>query len=251
MVLGLYDDLISSVNGIFDKKRRRESIKFLLWFLLGAAVGFVLFAKLITFLLGNDACAVATRYFFLGAVAGGAPLIFRATSLRRISLPAVLYTVLGIAMALLIGLIPEGLFELSGEGAGALIKSIVIQLFGGLVVAIALVLPGISCSQMLCVIGVYEPFTKAVSELDFGKLLTFLPLAVGTVLGIFLTTGILERAMKKAPMQTYLIIFGFVLGSLPELFPGLPAGWDLLFAPLALAAGFLLVYFISGREKAN
>ena len=54
MILGLYDRLIASVNGIFkDKQRRRESLLFLIKFLLGAVVGLFLFAKLITFLLEN------------------------------------------------------------------------------------------------------------------------------------------------------------------------------------------------------
>ena len=45
MILGLYDRLIASVNGIFkDKQRRRESLLFLVKFLLGAVVGLFLFA---------------------------------------------------------------------------------------------------------------------------------------------------------------------------------------------------------------
>lgn len=246
MILGLYDRLISSVNGVFDRKKRRDSIVFLIEFLIGAAVGFFLFARLIDFLLQSSVYSVPTRFFFLGAVAGGAPMIFRSAGVKRFRPAVVLYPILGIAAALLIAAIPKGLLVMSGEGFAAVVRSILIQLLGGLIVAIALVLPGISVSQMLAVLGVYDPLIGAASELDIPTLLTFIPLVIGTVVGIFLTTGILERAMKKYPMASYLIVFGFVLGSLPELFPGVPSGWSILYSALAAALGFLALYFVSG-----
>lgn len=250
MILGVYDRLIGSVNGIFHKERRRESILFLLKFLLGAVAGLFLFSKLITFLLENEACAFPTRFFFLGAVVGGAPMIFRSAGVKRVSVAVFLYPIIGIAAALSISLIPSGLFEIGGEGFLSLLLGILIQLVGGLVIAVALVLPGISVSQMLLVLGIYEPLTEAVSSLDFMALLSFIPLVIGTLAGIFLTTGILERAMGRHPMGTYLLIFGFILGSLPELFPGLPTGWEIPLCILTAAAGFCAIFWISKKEAA-
>ena len=250
MILGVYDRLIGSVNGIFHKERRRESLLFLLKFLLGAVAGLFLFSRLITFLLENEACAFPTRFFFLGAVVGGAPMIFRSAGVKRVSAAVFLYLIIGIAAALLISLIPSGLFEIGGEGFLSVLLGILIQLVGGLVIAVALVLPGISVSQMLLVLGIYEPLTEAVSSLDFMALLSFIPLVIGTLAGIFLTTGILERAMGRHPMGTYLLIFGFILGSLPELFPGLPVGWEIPLCILTAAAGFCAIFWISKKEAA-
>ena len=69
------------------------------------------------------------------------------------------------------------------------------------------------------------------------------------MLGIILTTRILETAMTRHPQGTYLIILGFMLGSVPELFPGLPSGLDWLFCPLMLAAGFVVIWLISRLEE--
>ncbi len=251
MILGVYDRLIGSVNGIFQKQRRRESIFFLLKFLLGALVGLFAFSRLITFLLENEACAFPTRFFFLGAVVGGAPLIFRSAGVRRVSVSVFLYPIIGMAAALLISRIPSGLFEIGGEGVLSVLLGILIQLVGGLVIAVALVLPGISVSQMLLVLGIYEPLTEAVSALDMMALLSFIPLVIGTVAGIFLTTGILERAMKRHPTGTYLLIFGFILGSLPELFPGMPTGWEIPLCLLTAAAGFFAIFWISKKETSE
>ena len=75
-----------------------------------------------------------------------------------------------------------------------------------------------------------------------------MPLAVGLLIGIVLTTKALERAMKRYPQTTYLIIFGFVAGSIVEVFPGVPAGSTLLLCLGLLAAGFCLVRLLSRQE---
>lgn len=249
MILGIYDRLIASVNGIFKKEKCKESFFFLLKFMIGAVVGLFLFAKLITLALTH--ASVPTRYFFLGAVAGGAPMIFRAAKIKKVGIPVFVYPIVGIVCALLISLIPEGIFEIRGTGALAVLAGILIQLLGGIVIAVALVLPGISVSQMLLVLGVYEKLTAAVDALDIATLFSFAPLVIGTVGGILLTTNLIERAMKKAPTATYLIVFGFILGSLPELFPAqMLTGWNLLFAPLLAILGFFAVFAISKKENA-
>jgi putative membrane protein len=249
MILGIYDRLITSVNGIFKKDKFKESLIFLLKFMIGAVIGLFLFAKLITLALTH--ASVPTRYFFLGAVAGGAPMIFRAAKIKKVGIPVFVYPIVGIVCALLISLIPEGIFEIDGSGTLVVIAGILIQLLGGIVIAVALVLPGISVSQMLLVLGVYEKLTAAVDALDIMTLLSFAPLVIGTVGGILLTTNLIERAMKKSPTATYLIVFGFILGSLPELFPAqMLGGWDLLLAPLLAILGFFIVFAISKKENA-
>lgn len=67
--------------------------------------------------------------------------------------------------------------------------------------------------------------------------------------GIILTTKLLERAMEKHPQQTYLLILGFVLGSLPELFPGFPVSvpqWLMCLFSLALGGG--AIWLLSSQE---
>ena len=249
MILGIYDKLVASVNGIFQKGKFKESFLFLIKFMLGAVAGLFMFAKLIT--LALTSFSIPTRYFFLGAVAGCSPMIFREARVKKVSVPVFLYPIIGIVCALLISLIPEGIFEINGTGALAVIASIVIQLLGGIVIAVALVLPGISVSQMLLVLGVYEKLTAAVDALDIITLISFAPLVIGTIGGILLTTNLIERAMKKHPTATYLIVFGFILGSLPELFPAqMPMGWDLLFAPLMAVLGVIAVFTLSKKENA-
>ena len=235
MVLGIYDRLISSVSRVF--KEPKQSIPFLLWFALGGAGGILLFSRGISLLLSSR-WEVPARFFFLGAVGGGIPLIFKEAGIKRFGSGDAVFVGIGILSALLIGLIPEGLFT---PGAGG-VSDILIQALGGVIIAVALVLPGISASQMLYMLGIYESTLKAISSLD---ILALLPLAVGGILGTYLTARILEQLIKKHREDTFLMILGFMLASLPELLPGHLAQENLLFCVMALAAGFIGVYFVT------
>ncbi len=248
MILGIYDRLISSVNGVLKKERRRESMIFLAFFLAGAAAGFVLFAKLIS--LALDHFPLLTGYFFLGTVIGGAPMIIRSANVKKFTPSLILYPLAGLVVALSIALIPEGLLEIRDETVGDLLMSVLIQLVGGIFIAIAIVLPGISFSQVLLVLGLHDPIMEAVGNLDIVAMLGFAPLALGTVAGIFLVTRFIERALSRHPMASYLVISGFILGSLPDLFleVGFPTGWDIPFCFFMAAAGFLAVFYVSHRE---
>ena len=116
---------------------------------------------------------------------------------------------------------PKDLFQNAMEPS---LFSIVMLFVAGLIAAIALVLPGISLSYMLLLLGMYDETMRAISELYMPYLL---PLGIGTIAGILLTTKLLEKAMNRYPQPTYLIILGFMFGSLSELFPGIPTGADL------------------------
>ena len=160
MILGVYDRLISSVSSFF--KNPGKSMSFLVRFVLGAGVGMVLFSRFISFLFTTRA-DVPLRFFFLGAVAGGVPMIYREAGIRKISLGAVAYPVIGILGVVILALLPTVLFAPDGSfGPGA----VLIQLAGGVIIAVGLVLPGISVSQMLYMLGIYEGIIKNISTLN-------------------------------------------------------------------------------------
>ncbi|MBE7042062.1 MAG: DUF368 domain-containing protein [Ruminococcaceae bacterium] len=239
MILGIYDRLISAVNNAI--KFKKESILFLIQFLIGAVVGLVLFSKAVPYLLTQFPFPM--HFFFIGCVAGGIPMIFRAAKVTKFSWKIVVYLLFGILLVTLIAMIPKGLFVSKGGFLG-----ILLQLIGGILIAIALVLPGISVSHMLYMLGLYETVTTAVGNLD---ILSVLPLGIGVVGGILLTAKVMEKAMNRAPQFTYLVVLGFLLGSLPELFPmGISVNLLTIIISLIMAvAGFFFIYLITKKEE--
>lgn len=240
MIMGVYDRLISSISSFF--RNPGKSMVFLLRFVLGAGIGMVLFSRFITFLFTTRA-DVPLRFFFLGAVAGGVPMIYREAGIRKLSLGAVAYPVIGILGVVILALLPPGLFA-PGDSFG--LADVLIQLAGGVIIAVGLVLPGISVSQMLYMLGIYEGIIENISSLN---VLPLIPLGVGVLGGIFITTKVLENLMTRHPQPTYLIILGFMFGSLPELYPGLPSGMDMIYSIAAALLGFAVLFMMAGKES--
>ena len=165
MVLGIYDRLLKHVSEI--TKYPKESLTFLLWFAAGAGSGAFLFSRGISWLLTTRAEGILC-FFFLGAVSGGIPMILKSASVSRIRGREMICILTGILTALLIALIPQGIFAPGTENTP---MHLLFQLAGGFIIAVALVLPGISASQMLYMLGIYESTLKAISSLDILALL--------------------------------------------------------------------------------
>lgn len=278
MILGIYEDLIDAVGSLpgllagclrsggrppaAENRRtaagqsapvmRRLSalLSFLTLFCIGVLTGMALLARGVLTLLERYPMIVS--YFFLGAVAGGIPLICRQAGIKKMTWQTLFWPLAGLFIVYGLAALPEGLFSagLSDRAAatGASLPQFLFQFLGGCILAVALVLPGISVSQMLLMLGLYEPVMAAVSGLRFAALI---PLGLGAILCTLLVTRLLGDALKRRPQPTYLLILGFVLGSLGELYPGLPTGWDLLFAPLAAVAGCQLLSRLSLRAESH
>jgi len=238
IALGVYDDLIAAVSSAIDRKFK--NLLFLLLFAFGGSIGMLVFARPILYL--KETFEFPMMYFFIGAVAGGIPLIFRKAKQEKFTLDSILYPALGVFLLYLVSLIPENLFTADPNGG---VLSYLLLIAAGLTVAVALILPGISVSHMLLLLGIYNITMGAIKGIQFGYLI---PLALGVVLGVVLTTKILEKAMNNHPRPTYLIIFGFVIASVAEVFPGIPTGMEILICPILFLMGFLIIKKLSTLE---
>ncbi len=214
MILNIYDRLISAVSSFL--KYKRESLLFLGLFCLGACAGMIIVARPLLKLL--QLYPQPVMFFFIGAVAGGIPMIYRKARGRGVTWKSFVYPALGFALVMSLAFLPEGLFAADpgdGPAAWALLFT------AGLAGAAALVLPGISISYLLLLLGMYDETMYAIGHLYLPYLL---PLGAGLLLGTLLCARALEKAMDRYPQPTYLIILGFILGSLVQVFPGFPAG---------------------------
>lgn len=232
MLLGIYNELIYSINEITRKKFDR--LPFLITFILGAGTGILILAYPISKML--ELYPKPTLYFFMGAVLGGFPLMVKEAKITKFNWKIPVCTIAGLAMVLSLELLPENLLSVDlSNGIGGYI----VLFIAGIVIAVALILPGISTTFMLLVLGIYEKTFKAVYTLDFKFLL---PIVIGCVIGVFLTTGILEKLLETYPQGTYLVIIGFVLGSLLEIRPGFPVGGEI---PICFALFFISAFLLN------
>ena len=239
IILGVYDRLVTSVSSFM--KHKRKSAIFLGIFALGALLGMFLFAKPLLSII--EKFTLPAMYFFIGAVAGGVPMIIRKAEINKVSWRVFVYPILGFLIILLFSFLPENIFR-SDNSQGWL--SYLLLLISGIIAAVALVLPGISVSYMLLLMGMYDETMKAIGELYFPYLL---PLGIGLIVGIILTTKLLEKAMVNHTQPTYIIILGFIVGSVVEVFPGIPMGWNIPLCIALFLAGFVIIQLLSKLES--
>jgi putative membrane protein len=237
ILLGVYDEMISALSNIRSHFKHNSLI--LLQFLAGAAVGILLLSG--PFLTALELWPKPVMFFFLGAIIAGIPPIYRKVRVSRIKVKNILVAAAGAAGAIATEYLPSGLFVVS---SGGVVDPVAFAMLfaAGFVIAIALILPGISGSYVLLMLGMYDLTLAAVHNMDLPYLV---PLAAGALVGAFSTAGALDRLMRYHPQFIYMLIIGFMIGSIIQVFPGAPAGLDIPICAVTLIAGFGSVFWLS------
>ena len=234
-VTGIYDELIATLARLDLRVLpmlwrqgpvavwRECNLSFLAVLALGMAVSILLFARLMEAALAHAAPLVWA--FFFGLIAYSVIVIGRLLPRRSLLLWAPVGLVLGV---LLTRLTPT-----SGTPADWLF------LLGGAIAISAWLLPAVSGSFLLLVLGLYEPVINAVNEFAVGRLLLF---ASGCALGLLAFSKLLRWLMTHHREPLLALLTGFMVGSLPKLWPWqlegqllLPGGYEQLSAEPAFA----------------
>lgn len=200
---GVFEDLLSAVSSV--RKHFLRSVSFLLPFSLGALAAIIAFSFPITYLCENF--GFQSNIFFCVCSAVSLILFFRKSITLPLSLKEILTLLSGTLIAFLLSAVLSyrNIFRI--DCAFPLFVC-------GIILALALILPAVSFSYMLLFFGIYEKTLKAVTDFDISFLL---PLSLGVILGIFLFSSLLKKAVDKNRKTVYCLISGFVIYSLISL----------------------------------
>ncbi len=234
IILGIYDKLIHAVSTFF--KDIWKNLLFLGVFCAGAGAGLLLFSRLM--LWAVETWELPMMFLFLGAIIGCIPMLYKQAHVSRFNPVYLLFAVIGLVLVLSLGYLPKPESEFTGSG----VSNMVMLFLTGIVIAAAIVLPGISTSHMLLILGMYNTTLESIKNLNLPYLI---PLALGGLAGIFLVTSLLEKALSKFPQFSYFMIIGFVLGSIIDVFPGCPSGWQIPVCILTFLVGMFLILFMT------
>lgn len=239
IVLGVYDNLIHSIGSFFEDWKKNS--KFLMQLGLGAGVGLLLFSNLIENALNSY--PIIMRFLFIGVIIGGIPILYRRSMAVDKKKSNFIYLIIGLAIALLMSQDTSTVTTMASVGG---VKGFIFLFLAGIIIAIALILPGISGSYVLLIFGLYDTVLNAINTTNISLLI---PLGLGAVIGTLATTKAIEKLLNKYPGKTYMMILGFVIGSIPPIYPGLPKEGNVLFPILALIIGFAFIMWLSTLEK--
>ncbi|MGE5614924.1 MAG: DUF368 domain-containing protein, partial [Bacillota bacterium] len=218
----------------------KKNLLFLLQVGAGAVLGVLLFGRIMESAMASIPHIM--KFLFMGFIVGGLPVLYRkSVSTGKRGLFDLIFFFIGFAIVLLMASEPETVVNMASARG---LLGFVFLIAAGLVIAIGFVLPGISTSFMLLVLGMYEITLSAINTVNIPFLI---PLGLGVAGGTIGTTKILEKLLDKYPREMYLLIMGFVVGSLIEVYPGIPAGWQLPVSVAAFASGFGIMFLIGKK----
>lgn len=239
VILGIYDELIHAVSTL--RRDVKGNALLLSTYAIAGVLGILIFSRpmLAAVTLWNK----PMRFLFLGAILASIPPLFRKVKVSKIKTENILVAIFGALLGILTRYLPEGVFSLSDSFS---FYHFAMLIFAGIIIAVALVLPGISASYILLMMGMYDLTLIAIKEINF---LYLTPLMIGVLGGTYLTAGVLERQMKRHPQFTYMLIIGFMLGSLAEVFPGIPKEGEILPCVLTFFVGLSVILWIGRKRK--
>lgn len=213
--MGLYELILSSIGNFF-KDIKGNFIK-LLPIILGILVAIVSTSKLVTYALTNY--KAQTLCLFIGLIFGGVSLIMRKIKGKGSKINYLIFFVI-FFFVISLNFLKTDLIEISFTNMG--IIGYLLLLLMGFIASSAMVIPGISGSFILMVLGYYDKIIYTVSTItDFSKLgsnlLILVPFGIGVIIGIVFMAKLITNLIKKYETKTYFAIMGFVLSSVVVL----------------------------------
>ncbi len=213
-ISGIYEELvatISNVNISLFKTLFKDGIKafwkqlngnFILALLTGIVISFVSFMRLAKYLIEFHPILIWS--FFFGLIV--ASIFFVGKQITKWNIATIIALIIGTIAAYYITTLPS----LADNES-----SLFLFIAGGIAIC-AMILPGISGSFILVVLGAYKTLSEAIHDFDFKKLALFI---FGALVGLLSFSRILKWLFKHYHNITLAILTGFILGSLNKIWP--------------------------------
>lgn len=247
VIFGVYDKSITALTNLF--KNFKKNIIYL--FVLGSGIltGAVWFSNVMMFLY--EKCEIVTKLSFVGLILGGVPYLIKEIKSKdneKINFLALLLTFL---LSVLFWYISQNVLKINFnvESSSYLVKFLLLFLTG-IIYSIGKIIPGVSGSFLLIIIGMYEFVLSLISNpihmvvRNFNKVVPFL---LGFILGIIILLKLVNNLLEKKFSLTYSIIIGFVLGSIWALVPNFNFSKEYVIGIIIMIFSFTLSYKLSKK----
>ena len=215
VVFGIYDQLTEAISGI---KAIIKNIVFLLFFGAGAGIGLLGFASVISMLFQNF--GVQTNMFFIGLILGSIPMIYRmGTSESKVKPLCAVPFVLALGVVILLAVLEQMNVVPAADVVTGFDLGMTVKLFVcAVLAAVAMIIPGLSGSFVMMLLGVYQTIIGAI-QIKALNFYVIIPVAIGVVIGIICGAKVISILIKKYKLMVYSAIMGLVVGSVYAILP--------------------------------
>ena len=251
LLLGIYEELISTISGLnfsLITKLKNNGFKsfweslngnFLITLVLGIGISLILFVKISANLLTSHPLYVWS--FFLGLILATVYVIYKL--IESWNLVNIISTLLMIAFSIIL---TSDSLNISDD------TNLFYILICGIIASSAMILPGISGSLILVILGVYKILVEALDNLDVKIISSFI---VGAVIGVISFSKILKWLFKNYKSLAYSIMLGLVIGSIEKIWPWNKSfsaelsNLDLFLSISLVILGFIIVFILEKTKK--
>lgn len=249
VAMGIYDKLIHCITHLFSEFKK--NVLFLLPIVIG--MGIAIIASSFTIEKMFEHFPFQTSLLFVGLVVGGLPAMWKNVKGKTVRPGHIIAFV--VFFAVVVGMALLG--ETEGNAADLNFNLVnVLKLLGvGIVAAATMVIPGVSGSMMLLLMGYYNPILSAINDFlralvafDMDGIIAGIgilaPFGIGVVVGIFAIAKLIEIIFAKFPLYAYWAIIGLIVASPIAIiamgtFPSITIV-SILTGVVALAVGFVV-----------
>ena len=250
LLLGIYEELISTISGLninllIDLKQngfksfwKKLNGNFLVTLIVGIGISLIFFIKISSKLLNDYPMFIWS--FFLGLIIATVYVIFKLIKT---------WDYINIISAFATIILSSILSSISVNSSDEI--SLLYILVCGIIASSAMILPGISGSLILVIMGVYKVLIDSVNNLEISIIFTFI---IGAITGLISFSKILSWLFNNYKNLTYSIMLGLVIGSIGKVWPWKQnemvelANLDMIFSVILVIIGFFMIFII---EKLN
>ena len=216
--MGIYDKLIHCLTHLF--KEFKESIKFLIPVAIGMGIALVGLSFIIEPAFAHF--PLQTNCLFVGLIVGVLPAVIKKVKGKGVKVSYVIPFL--VFFAVVVGMAAIGEQEGAAADLSFNLWSVIRLFVVGVIASATMVIPGVSGSMMLLLMGYYNPivasiknFVKARVAFDVHGILqgcgVLVPMGLGIVVGIFAIAKLIEVIFEKFPIQAYWAIIGLIVAS--------------------------------------
>lgn len=257
VMMGIYDDLINIISNPF--KNFKKNVLYLLPMGIGAVISMISLLNALNFLFENY--TIPAYLLFMSLIVGSIPTVIEEAKKDKIKKVYFIGTAVAFAFALTIGFLAKSDAAISIDTANT--ASTAMKIYLPICTGIAgmmSMLPGMSISMVLMMLSVYEPLLKLATDtmspqgwftaVWYQNVVTIVIVVLAFVVGMVLFSNITKLVFKRFRSLGFLMVLGFMSGSVISVFPGLPQGalnWVLSIA--AVTVGLSVSYLFKRLGK--
>lgn len=244
ILLGVYDNIIFLLND--SKKNWILKLKELMPILIGIIIGVIIFGNILIVFI--EKYEIQIKYLFMGLILGSVPILKRQVEVEKQSKIKYKYLIITFIVSLLLFMLPN----ISTISIINTTNSFIKMVIAGFLYISGKIIPGISSSFFLMVLGLYDYILKFISNplsITMYELIGLIPFFIGILIGLIILLKIINYLLKNYFTETYSVIIGFVLGSIIAIYPGFKLELSYILSIIIMVIAYYFTYKLEIKNK--